>query len=101
MLQCPGAALVLRACNTEAMQLHIDEIANQGRPGVHAILILDQARWRGSKDFRVTQQLAPAAAITRVSAQQPRKHLAVHAVKLTVKRILNDFDDIVDHCCRA
>ena len=30
---CPergaGAALVLPACNTEAMQLHLDEIANQ------------------------------------------------------------------------
>jgi len=34
---CPvrgaGAALVLPACNTEAMQLHLDEIATKVTPG--------------------------------------------------------------------
>src|SRR5262245_10029901 len=39
---CPergaGAALVLPACNTEAMQLHLDEIATKITPGAHAIL---------------------------------------------------------------
>ena len=43
---CPergaGAALVLPACNTEAMQLHLDEIATKITPGAHAILLLDQ-----------------------------------------------------------
>src|SRR5437763_17102875 len=46
---CPergtGAALVLPACNTEAMQLHLDEIATKITPGAHAILLLDQAGW--------------------------------------------------------
>jgi hypothetical protein len=41
---CPergiGAALVLPACNTEAMQLHLDEIATKVTPGTHAVLIL-------------------------------------------------------------
>ncbi len=44
---CPergaGAALVLPACNCEAMQLHLDEIATKVTPGAHAILVLDQA----------------------------------------------------------
>ena len=39
---CPelgtGAALVLPACNSEAMQLHLDEIAIKVSPGAHAIL---------------------------------------------------------------
>ena len=46
---CPergaGAALVLPACNTEAMQLHLDEVATKITPGAHAILLLDQAGW--------------------------------------------------------
>src|SRR5262249_58431455 len=50
---CPdrgaGAALVLPACNTEAMQLHLDEIATKITPGAHAILLLDQAGWHGAK----------------------------------------------------
>src|SRR5262249_53758018 len=47
------------ACNTEAMQLHLDEIATKNHPGAHAILLLDQAgvAWRqgprGSKQHLV------------------------------------------------
>jgi len=44
---CPGegkgAAPVLPACNTEAMNLHLAEIANEVAPGKHAVLVLDQA----------------------------------------------------------
>src|SRR4051794_41717500 len=46
---CPGngkgAALVLPACNTEAMNLHLAEIAAEVAPGKHAVLVVDQARW--------------------------------------------------------
>src|SRR5262245_22226130 len=46
---CPdrgaGAALVLPACNCEAMQLHLDEIATKVALGAHAIILLDQAGW--------------------------------------------------------
>jgi hypothetical protein len=54
---CPqrgaGAALVLPACNTEAMQLHLNEIATKVTAGVHAILILDKAGWHGAKDLEL------------------------------------------------
>src|SRR6266508_2962103 len=50
---CPergaGAALVLPACNSEAMQLHLDEIATKVTPGAHAILLLDRAGWHRAK----------------------------------------------------
>ena len=46
---CPkegkGAALVLPACNIEAMNMHLAEIATEIAPGKHAILLLDQAGW--------------------------------------------------------
>src|SRR5690349_21975451 len=54
---CPergtGAALVLPACNTEAMQLHLDEIATNVSPGAHAVVVLDQAGWHGAKSLKV------------------------------------------------
>ena len=46
---CPkdgkGAALILPACNTEAMNLHLVEIAKTVAPGGHAVLLVDQAGW--------------------------------------------------------
>ena len=54
---CPGegkgAALVLPACNTEAMNLHLAEIANEVAPGKHAVLVLDQAGWHLSARLAV------------------------------------------------
>ena len=54
---CPehgtGAALVLPFYNTEAMQLHLDEIATRVTAGAHAILILDQAGWHGAKELKI------------------------------------------------
>src|SRR5271167_2569075 len=59
---CPehgtGAALVLPFCNTEAMQLHLDEIAARVTAGAHAILILDQAGWHGAKDLKVPSNIS-------------------------------------------
>ncbi len=47
---CPkdskGAALVMPRCDTEAMNLHLGEIATQIAPGAHAALLVDQAGWR-------------------------------------------------------
>jgi hypothetical protein len=59
---CPergaGAALVLPACNSEAMQLHLDEIATKVTPGAHAIVLLDQAGWHGAKTLKVPSNIS-------------------------------------------
>ena len=41
--QGKGAALILPACNTEAINLHLVEIAQTVAPGAHAVLLVDQA----------------------------------------------------------
>ena len=59
---CPergaGAALVLPACNSEAMQFHLDEIATKVTPGAHAIVLLDQAGWHGGKVLKVPSNIS-------------------------------------------
>src|SRR5262249_11926049 len=59
---CPergaGAALVLPACNCEAMQLHLDEIATKVTLGAHAIILLDQAGWHGAKALKVPNNIS-------------------------------------------
>src|SRR5262249_32846802 len=43
-----AAALILPACNTEAMNLHLAEIAAAVAHAAHAILLVDQAGWHMS-----------------------------------------------------
>src|SRR5271156_3878658 len=51
---CPergaGAALVLPACNSEAMQLHLDEIATKVTPGAQLLLRLEHAHRSALED---------------------------------------------------
>jgi putative transposase len=85
---CPergaGAALVLPACNCEAMQLHLDEIATKVALGAHAIILLDQAGWHGAKALVVPNNISQFMRQNWLS-----------------NRIFKSFDDIVDHCCYA
>jgi hypothetical protein len=40
-------------CNSEAMSMHLEEIAYHVAPGAHAVLLLDQAGWHGSAELIV------------------------------------------------
>jgi hypothetical protein len=46
---CPargvGAAIIMPAANTEAMNEHLAEISTQVAPGAHAVVLCDQAGW--------------------------------------------------------
>ena len=47
---CPargtGAALALPNADTEAMQLHLNEISRHVADGAHAVLLMDRAGWQ-------------------------------------------------------
>jgi hypothetical protein len=53
-----GAALILPARNTEAMNLHLVEIAKTVMPGAHAVLLVDQAGWHLSTRLVVLPNIA-------------------------------------------
>ena len=59
---CPeratGAALVLPFADTEAMNLHLAEIARTVAPGAHAVLVLDGAGWHGGQDLAVPDNIS-------------------------------------------
>src|SRR5476649_2435375 len=64
---CPqqgkGAALILPACNTEAMNLHLAEIAKTVAPGAHAVLLVDQAGWHMSTRLAVPPNITIIALV--------------------------------------
>ena len=73
-------------CDTDAMSLHLAEIATQIAPGAHAALLVDQAGWHLARQLVVPPNitLIPLPAKCRLS-----------------NRVFKSFDDIVDHCCYA
>ena len=60
---CPargtGAALALPHVDTEAMQLHLDEISRNGAKGAQAVLLLDRAGWHTTGKLDVPKNITP------------------------------------------
>jgi|ERR1700677_1866670 hypothetical protein len=89
-------------CNTEAMNLHLAEIATQIAPGAHAVLLVDQAGWASvGQAHRAIQHHADPVPGKVPRAEPAGKHLAILARQLLSNRIFKSFHDTVDHCCDA
>src|SRR6201995_3819488 len=103
---CPelgtGAALVLPFCNTEAMQLHLDEIATKVTAGAHAIVILDQAGWHGAKELKVPHNISLMPLPPRSPELNSQENIwQFMRQNLLSNRVFKSYDNIVDHCCYA
>jgi DDE superfamily endonuclease len=96
---CPehgtGAALVMPFCNTEAIQLHLNEIATKVTPGAHAILILDQAGWHGAKDLKVPGNISLLPLPPRSPELNPQENIwQFMRANWLSNRVFKSFDDI-------
>jgi hypothetical protein len=91
---CPkdgkAVGLILPKCNTEAMQLHLDEIAKDVEPGRHAVLLLDKAGWHTSPKLDVPENLtllplpAKCPELTSRECLADRMFVADRATKSTI-----------------
>jgi transposase len=89
-------------CDTEAMNLHLAEIATQIAPGAHAALLLDQAGWHLSGSLNVP----PNITLIRLPAKCPELNPQENVWQFMrdnwlSNRIFKSFQDILDHCCDA
>lgn len=103
---CPaegkGAGLVLPRCTTEAMTLHLAEIATMVAPGAHAILVLDKAGWHISKALVVPANIT----IVPLPAKSPELNPVENIWQFMrdnwlSNRVFKSYKDILDHCCFA
>jgi len=89
---CPGraatAALVLPCVNTEAMNLHMAEIARPVAPGAHALLVLDN----------ITLPPLPPYAPELNPVENVWQFLRANKLAITV---FDGYSEIVDKCCEA
>lgn len=103
---CPergtGAALVLPYANTQAMNLHLKEIAQCVTPGAHAVVVLDGAGWHTTGQLEVPDNLSllplPAYSPELNPVENIWQYLRQNKLSLTV---WNTYAEIVDTCCQA
>jgi hypothetical protein len=103
---CPkdgkGAGLVLPSCNTEAMNLHLAEIATQVAPGTHAVLLLDRAGWHLSGRLVVPDNITLVPLPPKCPELNPVENVwEFMRENWLSNRIFKSYDDILDHCCYA
>jgi transposase len=52
-----GAGIIMPYANTEAMNEHLKEIGKAISPGAHAAIVLDGARWHGSQELVIPENI--------------------------------------------
>lgn len=103
---CPargvGAAWVLPYCNTEAMQLHLEEISNRVAPGAHAVVILDQAAWHTTAKLEVPDNITLMALPPKSPELNPVENVwQFMRQNWLSNRVFKNYDDVVAHCAFA
>ena len=101
---CPqegkGAALILPRCNTEAMSLHLAEIAAAVAPGAHAVLLLDQAGWHLSDKLRVPPNITLLPLPPKCPELNPVENVwQFLRDNWLSNRVFSSYRAILDHCC--
>jgi transposase len=95
-------ALALPDANTQAMSLFLAAFAEQLEPGIHAVLVLDQAGWHGAKRLEVPKNVT----LLHLPPYSPELN-PVERVWLYLRerflshRVLKDHQAILDAACHA
>jgi len=89
-------------CDTEAMNLHLAEIATQIAPGAHAALLIDQAGWHLSGRLDVPPNITLISLPAKCPELNPQENVwQFMRDNWLSNRVFKSYDDIVNHCCDA
>jgi hypothetical protein len=103
---CPargtGAALALPFADTEAMQLHLDEIARTVKRGAHAVLLLDRAGWHTSGSLAVPKNITLILLPSRAPELNPVENVWQYLRQNWLSnRVFNTYEAIIEAACEA
>ncbi len=88
--------------NSEAMNLHLAEIAKAVAPAAHAILLVDQAGWHLSTRLVVPDNITIIALPPKCPELNPVENIwQFMRDNWLSNRVFESYDDLVDHCCAA
>ena len=103
---CPaknkGAALVLPAANTQAMQAHLEVIAARVAKGACAVLLLDRAAWHTTRRLKVPANIIPIHLPSRSPELNPVENLWQFLRQNWLSnRVFDSYEAILDAACDA
>ena len=97
-----AAGLVLPSCNTEAMTLHLQEIAVAVAPGAHAVLFVDRAGWHVTAKLGVPENITLVPLPSKSPELNPVENIWQYMRDNWLSnRIFANYNDILDHCCSS
>jgi len=90
------------ACNTEAMNLHLAEIAATVAPAAHAILLVDQAGWHLSTRLLVPANITIIVLPPKCPELNPVENVWQYLRQNWLSNtVFENYDAIVDAACEA
>jgi DDE superfamily endonuclease len=103
---CPtrgtGAALALPFADTQAMQLHLDEISRQVTKGAHAVVVLDRAGWHTTAKLNVPKNITPILLPSRAPELNPVENVWQYLRANWLSNcVFDSYDAIIDAACEA
>src|SRR5271170_7466163 len=103
---CPargvGAALAMPFADTEAMQLHLEEISQHVAEDAHAVLLLDRAGWHTTDKLNVPSNITPIFLPSRAPELNPVENIWQYLrANWLSNRVFETYEDIIDAACEA
>ncbi len=103
---CPargtGAGLAMPYADTEAMQLHLEEISRTVARGAHAVLLLDRAGWHTTGRLVVPRNLTLVFLPSRAPELNPVENVWQYLRQTWLaNRVFDTYEAIIDAACEA
>lgn len=103
---CPargvGAALAMPFADTEAMQLHLEEISQHVAEDAHAVLLLDRAGWHTTDKLNVPSNITPIFLPSRAPELNPVENIWQYLrANWLSNRVFDTYEEIIDAACEA
>ena len=103
---CPargtGAGLALPFADTEAMQLHLDEISRHVAWGAHGVLLLDRAGWHTTDRLDVPDNLTLIFLPSRSPELNPVENIWQYMrANWLSNTVFENYDAVVNAACQA
>ena len=103
---CPargtGAALTMPYADTEAMQLHLEEISRAVARGAHAVLLLDRAGWHTTAHLIIPKNLTLIFLPSRAPELNPVENIWQYLRQTWLSaRVFDTYEAVVEAACEA